>query len=368
MAKRTDTRSQHGMTWKEGLDAGVKLLAAVVGIFIVYVANDFQASLTTSNVLNQREQAESQLRAQMFGDLIRPLTASDGARVLSADQELLLAELLALNFHENFEFKPLLVHLDERLKNEKGITERTAKRKELRSVANRVMQRQVAILTRLPKDAQGEDGALPEQGCMTRIAVLPDGKSLAGAAGEGEPGAVGSCARLAVTRPGEQRRFKSPDGRYELLLEIGDINRADETVRLHFRISDTSKVTASPEATKVMAECLDKDPAPPWRQCVYAEVYREAASGQGRNLARAVEPNLVGGKFTLTRFDLPLTDHTLLRDGTRFSLFIDDFDKESNLVMLSLLWFPVDYVSPRERPWSHRQLFERIKQGGREAA
>jgi hypothetical protein len=70
----------------------------------------------------------------------------------------------------------------------------------------------------------------------------------------------------------------------------------------------------------------------------------------------------------LTRFDLPLTDYTLLRDGTRFAVFIDDFDKEANLVMLSLLWLPADYVSPRERPWSYRQLFERIKLSGQDGA
>ena len=374
MARAGDASRKPWMTWKDALDAVVKLIVAGVGIFVVVIANDFQSSLTTSNVLNQREQAESQLRAQMFGDLIRPLTTTSAAQSLTADQELLLAELLALNFHENFEFKPLLVHIDERLKAEKkgSVADRAAKRDELRSVANRVMQRQVAMLTRLPKsvnaDRKDAAPAPPTQGCMTRIAVLLVEAPEALPPGGETSSAVDSCARLVVTRPLEQITLKSPSGRYELLIEIAkDINVIDETIDVHFRIADKGDVKAGPAATDVMAKCLTDDPTPPWKQCVYTEVYRERAREPAtRAVTRAVEPNLVAGDFTLTRFDLPLTDYTLLHDGTRFAMFIDGFDREAKLAMLTLLWFPADYVSPRERPWSYRQLFERMELSGQD--
>jgi hypothetical protein len=79
---------------------------------------------------------------------------------LDADRELLLAELLALNFHEHFEFKPLLLHADERLSkvSARDITSATRSRARdgLRSVARRVSARQIASL-------QAEGGEEPRQ-------------------------------------------------------------------------------------------------------------------------------------------------------------------------------------------------------------
>jgi len=56
--------------------------------------------------------------------------------------------------------------------------------------------------------------------------------------------------------------------------------------------------------------------------------------------------------FTLTWYNLPFTDNTLLSDGYRFALILDDMDTEilPRTVNLKFIWFPQNYFPPRERP------------------
>jgi len=64
--------------------------------------------------------------------------------------------------------------------------------------------------------------------------------------------------------------------------------------------------------------------------------------------------------FLLTWFDFPFTDNTLLADGTRFALVIDQVKPKDKEATLKLVWFPQDYFSERERPTNHRQLREKL--------
>ena len=56
--------------------------------------------------------------------------------------------------------------------------------------------------------------------------------------------------------------------------------------------------------------------------------------------------------FTLTWYDLPFTDNTLLSDGYRFALVLGDMDTEilPRTANLKFIWFPRNYFPPRERP------------------
>ena len=64
--------------------------------------------------------------------------------------------------------------------------------------------------------------------------------------------------------------------------------------------------------------------------------------------------------FILTWFDFPLTDNTLLADGTRFSLAIDKVDPNEKTATIQLVWFPQDYFSARERPTNYRELRQKL--------
>ena len=145
-ADRKQPRRRASRLWS--LDTYLKVFGVGVTIWVATFANALQERLTGTSLLSQREQAESQLRAQMFSDLIGPIAGQPGAKPLDPDRERLLAELLTLNFHEHFEFKPLLLHADGRLGPGGGIGPRPseAARASLRSVARRVASRQLASL------------------------------------------------------------------------------------------------------------------------------------------------------------------------------------------------------------------------------
>ena len=93
------------LDWLEVL---AKLVGASAVLVVALFANSLQSRLTGVSIQSQREQAESQLRASMFSSLISPIAGpQNNGKPMPADREMILTELLALNFNENFEMKPL---------------------------------------------------------------------------------------------------------------------------------------------------------------------------------------------------------------------------------------------------------------------
>src|SRR6185295_12831195 len=132
------------------LDVMMKLTVPLGAIVAAWLANHFEQNRANLQLINQREQAESSLRATMFGQLIAPIAGPDGS---DADTDpvryAVLAQLLTLNFHEHFELKPLLQDADDRLSKYKGTVAPEAiltARSNLRQAAHRVIQRQIAQL------------------------------------------------------------------------------------------------------------------------------------------------------------------------------------------------------------------------------
>src|SRR6266481_2513729 len=110
----------------EWLEVLAKLVGASAVLVVALFANSLQSRLTGVSIQSQREQAESQLRASMFNSLIAPIAGPQGGeKPMPADREVILTELLALNFNENFEMKPLMEDAIKRL-----ATENPAKTKE----------------------------------------------------------------------------------------------------------------------------------------------------------------------------------------------------------------------------------------------
>src|SRR5262245_57126374 len=143
------------------LDAAAKLIGAGAIVAATIVANRYQSSMTASNLLSQREQADSSLRAGMFHDLIGPVVGGEKNNGnIPVNRERLLVELLALNFYEHFELKPIMLHVDSRLAREDitemDQTQRENARESLRSIARRVGQRQLAMLTKVESGLRQE--------------------------------------------------------------------------------------------------------------------------------------------------------------------------------------------------------------------
>lgn len=94
-----------------------------------------------AQIMSQREQSDSTLRAQMFDSLIKSYLG--GKVEKDPDKQIVYLHLLALNFQEFFDAKPLFEELDKKLPEEK--------REELRKIAKKIASKQVALLTR-PED------------------------------------------------------------------------------------------------------------------------------------------------------------------------------------------------------------------------
>ncbi|MBI3530419.1 MAG: hypothetical protein HY067_20940 [Betaproteobacteria bacterium] len=293
-------------------DVAAKLIAAGAVVGTTIIASSFQSSMTASNLLSQREQADSSLRANMFHDLIGQMLGQEKLNgEIPVDRERLLVELLALNFHEHFELKPVMNHVDDRLAHE-PVREMTGSRRgdpreSLRSVARRVLQRQLAMLTQA-------DGSVPaaQQACVYRLDLS---EATARSSTEDKP--VSPCS-LVSKYFGDLIGVDSPNGLYTLAFTVSTPEKwADQDFAVSMRISG------------------------------------KAPDGEGKTVSADYD-------FRLTWFDFPFTDNTLLADGTRFSLILDDVNPEKKKATFKLVWFPQDYFSARERPTNHRQFRKKL--------
>lgn len=291
------------------LDIVAKLAGSFAIVWVAYTANAYQSDmsrlsrenqnrLTSITLQSQREQAESRLRSTMFSTLIGPIAGPGQSGDLRADREALLVELLALNFHENFELKPLMEDVDGKLANRGNGS--SDLRRSLQSIARRVADRQIAAIN------WGWHGReLEVNSCQTYLLTVTlredDG-----------PGQDSSCdLHLKFT---DTASLESPDKTYSLQVAAAHPDWEGQTVNL------TVTVTR-------MNEDL-----------------------QTRNIP------LPQYEFTLTWFDLPLTDNTLLSDGNRFAINLKLFDRDSKTISMRVVWFPKDYFTARERPLNYAEL------------
>jgi len=304
----------------------VKLVPAAAVVVTALIANNFQAAMSTSNLLSQREQADSTLRANMFQGLISPILGSKQDNSIPIDREQLMVELLALNFHENFELKPIMLHVDNRLvqehySNKVNSTGETP-RESLRSIANRVLQRQLAAITKVENDSPPG-----EQACIYRLNLSVKLKSPANGAKENTT--TQHCSTIEKTF-NELTEIRSPNGAYNLYLQI----KLPNGKRLEDHVFQVEMLIKGDKSKQVSAKSKEDS-------ADFNEVSAKSS-------------------FLLTHYDFPFTDNTLLADGTRFALVIDSVNAKSGEASFKLVWFPQDYFSARERPINYREFREKL--------
>lgn len=227
---------------------------------------------------------------------------------MSVDGERLLVELLALNFHEHFELKPLFDRVDKRLANE-GAQEA---RGSLRSVADRIIDRQIASL-RKEGSANSSDGAgaRVDMLTITEPPLTPSQKAVFDSlvANEQRPYQVVATLQEPISD------LTSPDGKHRLTVVVDEADWANHRLKVQL------------VAISTKGESLDSNVA-----------------------------------FTLTHFDFPLTDNTLFPDGNRIALALSSVHAEGGLksIVLKLIWFPKDYFTPRERPLDNSEFLKLV--------
>jgi len=319
--EQVSTAEKSGKTskeWRDWLDVAAKLIGAVAVAAITWIVHDYDSKMSLTTLQSQREQAESNLRAGMLHDLVEPIIGRPAqGEDIDPDRERLLVELLTLNFHNHFEFKPLLLEVDGRLAA-KG---RQAGRESLESVARRVSDRQINMLGAIAAMEQGKSASGPvfepislffqqtseliktETPCSTDPAM---GKQQQRAAPF-----VGGLMSQPVC-------VASPDGTYDLTVSVLAADFKSRTANLSISVS----------------------------------------RGGQRNILRTVD-------FTITPFDFPLTDNNELDPDHRFAAVLDNLDRDSRIVQLRLVWFPRGYIPERERPVDYRAVRSLLGVGGK---
>jgi hypothetical protein len=357
------------------LDILSKLAAPAAVVVAALVAQNFQSSMTVSQMLSQREQSDTQIRAEMFKAITAKLLRNDDP--VEPERRAVFSELLALNFHEHIELKPLLQEVDDALldKTRSGITAAYAKRvalrrEELRSVARRVRERQVAMLVR------DESGHRPKPALASWAAWsvwTPPSTLLEQASEEGKIRYIG--VRFSGPRVSAAVRSRRPcdvapeEGQNVCVAEPAIENAPDGKSAISIVVN--AKPDWQREAFTVQIKRLPRLELSPEEQ---ADLKRQESGGAERcgvtmldaasdASAATYGPAVI--EFQTTWFDFPLTDNTLLATGSRYSVFVDqvcrDTVKGGAMVKLGLLWFPKDYFPARERPTNYRQLRDKLQ-------
>ena len=338
---RAGTGAQQDAHWKELVvfwienlsKLALPIMTAIVALAGTYLTTRINEENNLRDTINQREQAESALRTSMFRELVSPVVGDTGTMVEEPQRLALLAELLALNFHEHFELGPLLTYVDELP------GQATRDRNRLRSIGRRVISRQLAVLG--PADDRVTGAQCSAERTDVDIYLTSDASESIDARhscqllqGDATTAYFACSSAEAETAESVPFSVSSHDCQDRLTILLADLNWASNTVRV----------------------LATSTPAP----------LRSGAPPPARSIPEFVE-------FTVSPYALPFSDNTLLRSGNRFGVYIRQIepsrepceppacDPSTRLMRLSLIWFPRDFIPPRERPTDFEHIRRSLK-------
>ncbi len=384
-------------------------IAAAVGITGFYL----QRSSTESNLLNQREQAETAVRAEMFKTVAEKVVKAKSE--ITASEKAVFAEILALNFHQHIELKPLLLDIERQLIREcarqqddlsKAAAQDARMRKttsapnppapaavpapcdttdltELRSAATRVKSRQLQIIAdafsgstrEAHKNGPGIVDAVPAT--VQYIALQEDGARpvgnaptvSSGCAAPEHEGGINACVH-------DQLTFALPDRRSTLSISVRsvDFERARASLSVGYRKQCAGDAACPATATVPVTSVGAAGPVLPppsgsLGQCgaFVSDADLELAEKTGKPVvaSKAPAPATAGdiralNDFEITWYDFPLTDNSLLYNKTRYAVVIDRVCPAEKVIRLGLVWFPQDFAPAYERPITHSELMSRL--------
>ena len=122
------------------------LAVALLGYYTTSILRQSEVRETNQRVYTElmsgREQAESALRKDMFLSIMQIFLRPEGAGV---DSKMLNLEMLAYNFSESLNLKPLFSHMERQINTSAG-SEKAGYKERLNQVAKEVTNRQMVLL------------------------------------------------------------------------------------------------------------------------------------------------------------------------------------------------------------------------------
>ena len=301
-----------GRTWVDLIKAlALPLVTLVLGYWFNSSLNERQQVESNirlyAEMMGRREEADSNLRKDMFNSILTTFMARDPGLKLTSEelirQQILSLELLAYNFHESLDIGPLFKDVQRRIAGEERETNAEL-RGRLESVALQVIEHQLTALSDAGMIERGD--ALPEkindlQSYImfgTRTVPDPDVKP-----GEG-------TARVCLSMNANDATARYRQFRLELL-RYDDVARE---VLVHLYVS----------------------------QPLTAEECRQPTLDL--QAKREIDTNFLVGLF-----DFPMIDNTRLSGGERTAVSLTALNP--SVLSVALSYFPASRASLKDKPY-----------------
>ncbi len=260
-----------------------------------------------AEMMGRREEADSNLRKDMFNSILTTFMSKDPNLKLSAEeqirQQILSLELLAYNFHESLDIAPLFKDVERRISmGEKGPDPGLLSR--LESVALQVIEHQLTTLSDVGMVERGDALTAKIKDFQAHVIfgthAIPNPK-----VAPGEGAATLCMSTEATDRSRHHRQFK---------LELIDYNAAAREVQVRLYVSQV----LTPE------------------ECQRPDLDLEAK--------REVDTN-----FQVGLFDFPMIDNTRLSGSERTAVSLTALNP--NVISLTLAYFPASRASLKDKPY-----------------
>jgi hypothetical protein len=260
-----------------------------------------------AEMMGRREEADSNLRKDMFNSILNTFMAKDPSLRLTSEelirQQILSLELLAYNFHESLDIGPLFKDVERRI----ALEERSSNaelRGRLESVALQVIEHQLTALSDVGMIERGD--ALTEKINDLQAHVAFGTRAIVSA--RVKPGEGSSRVCLSMQAPDGSRHHR------QFMLEpIGyDAGAREVQVRLY-----VSKLLS--------AEACARD-------------------DQDLEGNREIDTN-----FRVGLFDFPMIDNTRLSGGERSAVSLTALNP--SVLSVALVYFPASRASLKDKPY-----------------
>jgi hypothetical protein len=358
--------SKSSLDWRDVVLRAVipGLLIALIGIVgestITSISSKAENARLVTNLQIQREQAENDLRKDIFAQAVAALIGSGNdqseSEIEDYSKRLLKLELLALNFGDSIRLSPLFSELENDLNRHRTIKPRDAVSalvltERLRSLAKRVASSQLSFLAQ-------RGSSLPIQ-----VQLQTNGDAL--------------CHGKA--------EYKWPDDSYDDLQLCAKSDSSGKTE--YYRGEELKDCPEESDARYVTVEQLQRllldtatvkleVPGDEERQRYVTAVFSEP---HAKNMSIRVslevcplrdtpgcnpeDPKTIERSFNLNYFNFPTIDNTRLPNNDRFAVVLDDFalgkspqDGCASTLEVSVVLFPSEHASLRDRPTMRESL------------
>lgn len=267
-------------------------LVSIIGSFYLNNKQNIESkNRLYTELMSTREQAESDLRKDMFNSILGTILKDSNLSTL--DEKILQLELLAYNFHQSLNLMPLFDYLNRKIVLENNIEFREEYRKRLYKMARDVTSKQISSL----------EGATSKQ-------------------------------MMFITFAGDSVEYK-PGHSQEIVIDWKDSKAFFDTIKVGKRVDVYKRLVY----LKALQYNVDEKSV---------NVRLDIETLLNEKILPMVP--MVSKEFTIDYFQFPMIDNTRLSNDMRCAVVMRDFDFP-NHIQLDILYFAGSHSSLNEKPY-----------------